>query len=578
MQRLYSNSVRPNLETNQSGNILRVKTTICGALLVFRYALSYSAAQQERRTRFKFRHRLQQLDLRGKILAAPLHRRYLRLVEEIERNFPVAHWRHGDVEIWPLARLDLYLDMHWALTGDASPKLRPFPLRVIAAALTLPVNLWKSKRDLAHLVMWPKPAHVIFLGDGVSLDRTDGGLQDRFGEPLFKALEKRGLGTFLMQSGDLSRLPWRRPTFAANRVAARGRLTAFAAAAPVELPNHAEVLQFLAGKGVVAPSLAHAKLVQRARVIGATASAFEQVLRAVKPVLAFVVAYYAGLGPAFVLACRRQGILSIDLQRCPQEGAPMAYRYAALPDNGYATLPALFWSWTEKDAANIASWSSVLALPWHRSLHGGHTQLARFLDNADLETKGWDTKFKAIGAGAKFEREILVALQPIGGHGADWDALAAQIEAAPAVWRWWIRRHPASRPRQDAAFGRLLSLDRPNVVIDPSLPLPALLRHMSVTLSLASGAAVEAAALGVPALFLSEEARGPFADLIERGQASVIVVENVNAAIFGLPGAAARTPTTRQADLDMTLLRLEEIARDYAVLCQRGGDPARRPD
>jgi hypothetical protein len=513
--------------------------------------------------------------LQIELVAVPFHRRYLNLVDEIERNFPVARWKAGDVEIWPLARMHLYLDMYWANVGGAHFASRPLPLRVIERIATPLTNLWKSRRDLDHWVARPKPAHAIFLGDGVSLDRVDDGWQDRYGEPLIAALERRGLGTFLMQSGDLSSLPWLRPTFAANVIAARASLSRFAAPTPAELPDHEPVLQFLARNGERAPSLDRANLVRGASAVFATAAAFERVLRIVKPKLAFVVTYYADLGPAFMLACRRQGILSVDLQHCPQDGAHKAYGWSALPDEGYATLPALFWNWTEKDAAYIRTWSSKLASPWHRSLHGGHTQLKSFLDDADPETKTWDAKFNAIGERAEYEREILVALQPVGGYRAQWDTLAAQIEAAPAAWRWWIRRHPSSRAYQDAEYRRLVSLRMPNVIVDQalSLPLPALLRHMSVLVSRFSGASAEAAAFGVPALFLSDEAYGQFSDLIERGLASVIDIQKLNTEIARLPTLPVRPAAVRQPNLDETLLRLEEIACDYSRLCRSARKP-----
>jgi hypothetical protein len=503
-------------------------------------------------------------------VAVPFHRRFLLLIEEIERNFPVARWKCGDVEIWPLARMDLYLDMHWAHVGGSSPVPHPFPLRATARIATPLTNLWKSRRDLAHWVVRPKPAHAIFLGDGVSLDLVNNEWQDRFGEPLIAELEKRGLGTFLMQSGELTRLPWHRPTFAANVVAVWGALTALAATLPADLPDHDRVVQFLARNDVRAPSLSRAKLERRARVAFTTASAFERVLRRVKPTLAFVVTYYAGLGAAFLVACRRQGILSIDLQHCPQDGAHKAYGWSALPDNGYAALPSLFWTWSEQDAAYIRSWSSKLDSPWHRSVHGGHTQLASFLDDSNPSTRAWDAKYKAIGGSQCFEREILVALQPIGGRRAQWDALARQIEAAPSLWRWWIRRHPASDPYQDEEYLRLLSLRMPNVVVKEasSMPLPALLRHMSLMVSLASGASAEAASFGVPAFFLSDEARGPFAGLIERGLASVIDIQTLNSEIARLPITAVRPASIRRPALGETLLVLEEMSREYSQLCR----------
>jgi hypothetical protein len=502
------------------------------------------------------------------VAATPFHRRFLTLVAHIEREFPVARWLSGDVEVWPLARMDLYLDMYWANVGGELPKSMPFVIRALRAAATPVRNLWKSRGDLRHWIARPSAADTIFLGDGVSMDLVDGAWQDRYCEPVIAALERRGSSTFLMQSGDLARLPWRRPTYAANLVALRGNLARLTSRAAIDLPGHDHVLEFIGANNVRAPSLSRVNLQRRANTVAATASAFERVLRRVKPNLAFVVTYYSDLGPAFMLACRRQGVLSIDLQHCPQEGAHKAYSWLALPENGYATLPAVFWNWTQRDAADIQRWAGALSLPWHRSVHGGHTQLSAYLNDADAIARTGDARFAAMTRGTNFEREILVALQPVGGYRDRWEALAAQIESAPSTWRWWIRRHPASSAYQDVEFKRLVSLRQPNVVVDESssLPLPALLRQMSVVVSRFSGASAEAAVLGVPSIFLSEEARGQFSELIDRGVAEVVEIESLNATIAAMPAKIHRPAPPPVPELGQTLDRIQEMARDYSSL------------
>jgi hypothetical protein len=136
------------------------------------------------------------------------------------------------------------------------------------------------------------------------------------------------------------------------------------------------------------------------------------------------------------------------------------------------------------------------------------------------------------------------------------------------TWRWWIRRHPASF--DDAEFASLVSLRRPNVLIEESsmLPLPALLRQMSVVVSRFSGASAEAAFFGVPAIFISEEARGQFSDLIDRGFAAVVEIEALNAAIAAMPAVPVRPPATWAPvpEVGQTLARLMEMARDYSGL------------
>jgi hypothetical protein len=502
--------------------------------------------------------------------AAPLQWRYLALVEDIERKFPVAQWRAGDVDIWPLARMELFLDMFRTTGGDTSRPAPPFLWRAITGLATPLTNAWKSRRDLAHWRPWPGPAFAVVLGDGFSLDRINGRWQDRYAEPLIAAMEKRGQHTFLMQNTNLSRLPWRRPTFAANMVSAWAAIAgALRPALSPDLPDHAAVLRYLETRGINAPSLSSDRLARRARFVAHAAAFFQKILRVAKPKLAFVVTYYAGLGHAFALACRRQGILCVDLQHCPQDGAHKAYTWSALPENGYSTLPSLFWTWKQEDAEHIRGWASALPLPWHQSLHGGHTQLAPFLDDEDEATRTWHGAYHAVGADTEYACDILVALQPIGGHRDTWNALAAQIEAAPQAWRWWLRRHPSTTPLQDAEYGRLLHLRQPNIVIEEAalFPLPALLPHMRAMVSLASGAAGEAAEFGVPALFLSPEARGPFSGLIDRGCATIVDVSTVVVEVGRLPATAQRPAVAHAPDIAETLLRIERMAEDYAQLC-----------
>lgn len=508
-----------------------------------------------------------------------VQQRYLRLVDEIEARFDVARWRSGDIDLWPPARMDLYLDLFRATGGDTAPPAPPF-LRRAADGLATPfTNAWKSRHDLEHWLPWPRPADAILLGDGVSLDRIDGAWRDRHGEPVMAALERLGRTTFLMQPGGLDRLPWGRPTFAANGIAVRGALTAaLDRERPMALPDHAAVLSMLEQAGVRAPSFGLARLAKRARTIAAAASEFQRILRAVRPRLAFAVTYYAGLGHAYALACRREGLLCVDLQHCPQQGVHRAYRWRGLPERGYSTLPAVFWTWSPDAAAAINAWASPS--PWHEALYGGHSQLAPYLDGQDPATRQWDARFAAVGGAAAFEREILVALQPIGGRRAVWDALARQIAAAPPGWRWWIRRHPSSTSSQDTEYRALLALKRPNVLIEAAseLPLPALLRHVSALVSLGSGAAVEAAIFGVPALFLDPEAPGAFPRLMARGQAELVEVGEVVARIARLPGRPSRVAGAAPPSIAQTLWRLDGMADDYRRLCLSDSLDRRRSD
>jgi hypothetical protein len=486
--------------------------------------------------------------------SATAQQRHLELVEAIETRFEVARWRGGDVDLWPLASMDLFLDIFDAAGGRTAPPARPFMHRAVAGLATPLTNAWKSRHDRQHFLPRPVPADAIFLGDGVSLDMIDGAWRDRHGEPVMAALEQQGRTCFLMQQGGLDRLPAARPSFAANTIAVRAALGAALGAVlspgpPAILPDHDDVIAFLRGAGVPAPSLLAARLARRLRTVAAAAAVFQRVLRRVRPRLAFTVTYYAGLGHAFALACRREGVMCVDLQHGAQDGKHRAYMWHRVPLDGYSTLPAMFWRWSAEDAAHIAQWARA---PWHGAIHGGDTQLASHYDAPALS--------------ADFEREILVALQPVGGHRAIWEKLARGIADAPAGWRWWIRRHPSASLAQDAEYRDLLALRQPNVVIEEAcaLPLPVLLQRMSTVVSLASGAAVEAAAFGVPALFLHASALSLFPNLIARGKAELVELDGLAARIAALPRRPARPIMEPMPPIAQTLRRLDGLADDYA--------------
>ena len=453
---------------------------------------------------------------------------YWTLVEEIEQRFPVAEWRAADVHIWPLARLALHLDLYWQRHAGAGRRSK-----LLRAAELL-------ARPLTQAWVQPRPADAILLGDGVSLEKIGGVWEDRYGEPLMGLLEAEGQRCFQMQAGDMRRSPWKRPTFAANTIEAAGQALAGLFRAPLDLPGHEAVTALLARHGVAAPSLDPTRLARRAAVLRATAWLFERVLEAVKPSIAFTVTWYAGLAPAFLLACRRKGILSVDLQHCPQRGRHKAYRWGQLPADGFALMPAVFWTWDEEEAAQIRAWTDG---SWHRALPGGHPRRDPYLSAGTPELAG----------SAAFDREILVALQTLHGNESLWNALAAEIEAAPQSWRWWIRRHPSGRPEEDAKFGRLLSLRGANIRIDEAsaLPLPVLLGAISAVLSVSSGVGPEAAPFGVPALTLDDDPAGAIA------------------AIAALPKYPARPTLGPRPDPGFALSLLSGLAEDYARLCAR---------
>jgi hypothetical protein len=424
------------------------------------------------------------------------------------------------------------------------------PRRVALAAsyaLSPLIDAWQRRGDLRHAVLVPQRANAVYLGNGDAFDWIDGAWRDRFGDPLIVELHKTGRSTFLMQYGDIWRhLPWQRPTFSANTIRKWGVLSAaglgLVKRLPSHLPDHDLVQQFLRRADVPLSGLTSLDLRKAAAATAATAQGFERVLKIVRPSLCFILGYFSMIGFALSLACRRQRVLSVEVQHGGCGARNESYCWSAVPDHGYAVLPSVFWTWTEADAAVIEAWSSKLKSPWHRSIQGGHPQLPSWFDDDDPQTRSFDARINEIRASSPAEREILVALQANEGYQDLWNELAALIERAPPNWRWWLRHRQNTRGAE-RQLGRLFAIRRPNVLIEEAslLPLPALLRRVDAFISIRSGAAIEASMFGLRPIFLSAAASEMFPELFDARKADII--DNMKA-------LEARLPVLSQAAFD----------------------------
>jgi hypothetical protein len=104
---------------------------------------------------------------------------------------------------------------------------------------------------------------------------------------------------------------------------------------------------------------------------------------------------------------------------------------------------------------------------------------------------------------------VLVTLQTGVTAPLDLGVLSPAMETSPTTWRWWVRSHPTM---SDAELSRALALlptgrvSRADVEWVTELPLPALLRHTDVHVTVDSTVVLEAKAFGVPSVVLSVDA------------------------------------------------------------------------
>jgi hypothetical protein len=505
---------------------------------------------------------------------------YFTAIQDCEQSYPVNAWQVDGVPVWPIIRIEgrseVLLSGGDGISSPAKPpNIMARTLRLLGGLATPLTTPLRNLPDWKHEILKLQPVDALFLGDGVSHDCIDGVWRDRYCAPLAETLEADGKHSLLMQPRS-QRLPRARPTYSALWIDAWGQFQARARPArSVHLPGVAQVRQHLQRSGINLTLLNEDVLKRMGVRVSAMARLFDGILAKTTPTIGFAVNYYWPIGYAFNLACRRRGILSVDIQHGGQDGCHEAYnRWSGVPAAGYPVLPAVFWNWHRNDMDAINRWANP---PWHQALRGGHPQIIEWLNGKHAYSVRAHAAIADIKRRHPGSLDILVALQDVPGYDAVWSGLADLVVSSPPGWRWWLRKHPVSNTAP--GLQKLLSLNLPNVVVEEAsrLPLPALLMNVDTVLTLMSSIAFDASFFGHRTIFLTQDARSFWPGLLESGAGEIVstvpMLEKKLREIELCPGRRmpSRDAPTLQSSL-RTLFEMARVYRDKAVSVYKSED------
>lgn len=490
----------------------------------------------------------------------------IRLITELEHEFPVEQWRVDGIRIWPLVRIKLYGYLY-AFRIDAENRQRNeseglglVASRGASAVSGLGRYLRACLADFRHNRRARDAADIAFLSDGVSYALVDGEWYEKFCDPLIARLEQRSMRCFLMSPLREYFVPRHSPSMfvqpfvdlAIARALVRSRLPG---ASLRNLPRFEQFCAGLATRDLGIPLGRVLTIGQDAARLRSVASYYKKQLERLRPKAAFIVSYYSIDGMAFNLACHELGIPAVDIQHGAEGDLNPAYgQWHKVPPEGYALLPAVFWCWSETEAAAIRRWNGAVR-DRHNAVVGGHPWLMLWQGGRAPFVARYDQEMRTRKATGSYRRHILVTLQ----YGlADESVLAPVLEAvrtAPRDWCWWVRLHPCM-PGEREAIRRMLrerGSDRVELDAASDLPLYALLRHMDAHVTHSSYTVVEADAYGVPSVVFSAYGAELFSEQIASG--AVTVAENGTALSRAIEQSLARraagnAPAHPQADVD----------------------------
>lgn len=484
------------------------------------------------------------------------------LVNEVERDFPVARWRIHGVQLWPIIRsrlswadFDEAVGAGWARGGS----LR----RIVRRARAALGSTGCMFSDLTRRPVLRSPTDAVIVTDGVATTTIGPFAYDVMADPLAGLIVEAGATVqtwYTTYACSAQRrtagvlLQWRLDAAQLGIVTYRDRDGQSAA-----LEGYGDFLRIVQAARLPPQAVAREQMARLAARVSVMAKCFDRWLQATSPRLVFVNCYYSLEGAALVLACRRRGIVSVDVQHGVQGERHVAYgRWANVPSAGYELLPERFWCWSEREVRAIRSWAEGRTNR-HSAFVGGNPWMQMWQEEQQPFVAAADKAVRALLHPER--RTILVTLQWGMTDRTFLAPLLELIAAADKSWTWWLRLHPVMRSRRGHIKAMLDARGLQDALLDePSdLALPALLKYADVHLTYSSSTVLDAAAMGVPSVVTSSAAIGSFADLIRDGLVLELASLKAEVAVPALAMMSLRKRTIRSGERGQGLTAVRRL-------------------
>lgn len=453
---------------------------------------------------------------------------FLKVINDVEARFPVAQWRLFGIDLWPVIRIHLSIEMFESTHAKpAAPGRvsrlgrRVKELAHSAALLAGPSPRLGSERTCIDL-----PAAAVFLSDGISFAGLAGADYEKFCDPMIDHLRLHGQESVLLspmakryrlrhsRSQHIQpRLDWLR-----IRAIAEVKLARLAPGAD-ELPQFDAVMDHLRSH-IPAFGFSPHGLTLRARYVALASRYFQSILASTHAHAGFVVSYYSLVGYAFCHACNAIGIRSVDLQHGAIGDSHPAYcAWRQVPTDGYNVLPSHFWCWSDDEVTAITNSGSQFALA-HTPIRGANLLQDIYLSGGQLHGSEVTERLQAVHDSDRRVHNILLTLQPGLIHDELMGVFREVIRQTATRCRWWVRLHPAMLEQRHHVC-RVLEHEGILVDLATEAPLYALLGDMDAHMTYSSSTVVEAAAFGVRSVILSKYGAELFPSQLNSGAAVV---------------------------------------------------------
>lgn len=441
--------------------------------------------------------------------------------DTIEQEIAVSSWEMDGLKIWPLIRNNhwLYLvvqkvfnsNNQIAINNNLSHQLKKIVSAGVSFARAKQVD--KDKNDRIR-----KTDLLIAVATSTRFFKVDGAWYTPYSDSLIKHFREEDIDSLVLEFASDGRclLPRFAPSiFVQNQsyylsiqAKLRGKLNF--PALKEQLEGWDDCLAII-DRELGADCRPNLNTVRtKARQILLHEQWFNKILQKTKPKVAIVgFSYCSADAMGLIRACRKLGILTIEIQHGVQGSEHMAYhRWAGLPEQGYDTLPDIFWTWSEEEKKYIDSWANSRPEA-HRAMVGGNPCLHIYDQKGSYNPSSIQTllnKTKEQALNVLFTAQAFDRLP---------DFFIEAIRQTPN-WKWWIRIHPQYWEMEEPLRKQLEANNLANAAISTSseLPLIRLLEQCDVHVTEFSSSVLEAQSCGVASVIINHTAINLFKDLI----------------------------------------------------------------
>ncbi len=264
------------------------------------------------------------------------------------------------------------------------------------------------------------------------------------------------------------------------------------------------------------------------KIILVLCNEYSKIIKIIRPKICITPQFSNVEALAFILACKKYNVATMDIQHGRQTNYHPAYtNWTNIPLGGYKMLPDVFLVWSNKEASMIRE--SNNKKDQHYPIVIGNVWLNKFLQ--ENEFSRYYDKIINLALKKKAKRKINVLYTAQNSSLPDFIYKAMRLDDDLL---WWIRLHPRFLKIGVEIKSNINRIGVDNCIIDlcQELPLPALLRNIDVHVTLNSTVVEDALKFGIRSVGIHSIIMKTFE--MEFNQGDVILANNEAELLVGV--------------------------------------------